>query len=129
MLDVQMFFVKWKLSIQSFTIVKNLWRSMSIIIHNVHRSKSWITLKGNLSCNTRTCIGFFRAAIGLAQFYWTRAESLKDRPKKMDSVLNSSIHLTNPYGPQRSEQGFLPVYQKHLKNTQTQQEWFFMSVA
>lgn len=30
------------LSIQSFTIVKNLLRSMSIIIHNVHRSKSWI---------------------------------------------------------------------------------------
>lgn len=54
------------LSIQSFTIVKNLWRSMSIIIHNVHRSKSWIILKVNLSCNT--CIGFSEQPLGWHSF-------------------------------------------------------------
>lgn len=49
--DVQMVFLNESLSIQSFTIVKNLSRSMSIImiIHNVHRSKSWIILEVNLS--------------------------------------------------------------------------------
>lgn len=54
------------LSIQSFTIVKNLLRSMSIIIHNVHRSKSWIILKVNLSCNT--CIGFSEQPLGWHSF-------------------------------------------------------------